>query len=1508
MAVGAQNPPVVNTREFMIASSVPYDGMTLNGLGYNGPPGHMQPFGKFNTPPPPREFRDVIDVEAGKRYRLRLINAGSSFSAHFCVDDHRLTVIASDGADTEPFEVDCVNLAVAERYDVILHANQSPTKNYWVRAATLEFELNHTAYAVLAYSQGPGRDAMPTSFERLAWDEKEIANCFDWGGITDKCHSLTELRRHPLTCYWGYCGAPDQNIVPHDVTVRFTFPAISNFIRFGYNKEPFTGEFVQNELPNLGVPLVHGYDGATTHGPLSDQYTSRGYGGERPLFSDSEETEYFHPSSTEEHFLHGYGREGGTIGWHTNSMVMEVADGEFAELIFNQADRQSHPMHIHGHKLWVMGIGYGSPGDDFMGCIFAHCFQETFDRMDPTHRAKLVDPQHAILKDSVVLPAGGWLVLRFVADNPGWWFVHCHIDIHRSNGFNFMIREGGDLAEVDEARLPSDFPVCDAALAREHVACMCYQDTDSVLDLGARPYYRCSTKATCRHALPSDKGPLSMEVAGVRRRELQRPLRYVVAGSALLVMFLLVFGPTLLSCMCTKKAATAPAGATAAPGGAGARTAATPWEKAGAAAVEEEFQKVTRGMQGALDKLTSAGLSIVWQDLSVVTGSGSTQKKLLSHMYGVVRPGEMMAVMGTSGSGKSTLLDVLAGRQLRGSSYVGEGSVHLGGVDVRDIRWGDLKNLRSYVPQDDVLQHNLSVREALMSSTRLRKPMVRRASNMKDSAASRLVLSNAALKDIGMASIPMLVDSTLKTLKLEHRADTVIARLSGGERRRLMVAMRSIVRQPVMLMDEPTSGLDAQSAMELVQWSKQLSINQQKATIMTIHTPNSALFGLFDKLLLLHRGELIFVGSLPQAAAFFASIDKPTPPLWNPADFYLSLMNEEGRQIGQTYRSSPEFTKRSMECQTSVETDLKANGQATGAEFNAILEEIELSIAKQERSLGGRGSSKKRQQRRRVSFAGEGDGPPKFMRGTMSQPPVDISKVAEETPLPQRQTMRSRSISNIFGLGASTRNEADELNEDERWASSMLDFNGTLELYNTSWFKQVVLLFQREVKQEWPQVINWQSLLLNMTLSCMIGAIWYATGSGRDERAFRETIAFFFYINLYWAFTSMYGAIPSLQPKLALLQLNINEGVHGLGAWCTARWLVDAIFVGLWPSMFCCCAFAFTDIGKDLESIGTMLAVMYANCMAAQSFGLAVAAVIPDLRMAQLVGSFIMQTTAASTGYYTTLPPWLTWYMDVSMPRYTFEGLLRSEFGFLDSYNCPSAEGDAFAGPYLCPVEKLLITDDLKIRGVHFAEVGIVTSPWESAITLVIFAVIFRFTLYLALRWLKMTQWRQASGEVATKRGLARFVAKLKAFLKISSFARISDTNSRASDGRKSGFMGVDVVPTASGGKPGQSAALAAALSKNISSNHLGRSTDRTTDMGERSTAGMGRATGMDTELELETPKQRNRRQSDPLLKEVSGSFGGYEEYSGHSPSTVARPPSLDRMTSESSWAKEPAL
>lgn len=1093
-------------------------------------------------------------------------------------------------------------------------------------ALTLTFTPTPTLARQLAYEGAVGGEVMmPTTWptrngQPLTWDQKEVANCFDWGGITANCHSLTELTRHPDTCYWGYCGAPtDKAWTPHDIAARFTFPQVGNFVRFGYSNAPFTGTFIQNELPNLGVPLVHGYNGSVTGKALSTQYTGRGY-------DENDNVEAPQP------MLHGYGREGGTVGWHTNSMVMEIADGEHAELIFNQPDRQSHPIHVHGHKLWVMGVGYVS--SDPKECTFIHCFKQHFDRMNRDDVAKLVDPNKAILKDSVVLPAGGWLVLRFVADNPGWWFAHCHIDIHRSNGFNFMIREGGDKAEVDPARLPSDFPTCEPMFAKKHYACQCFQDRDAVLDLSPRAYYRCSTKQMCRHSLPADPDG---GVTGVRRREEQRPMRYGLAAAVLAVLVLVIYVPAFASYLEARRKSLA--------------TLASPpinnLVSQYTSEIGKQQEKMQSQMHDAVNTMTSFGgdgLSIVWENVAVTaTGKGGAKVPLLTGMHGCVRPGEMMAVMGTSGSGKSTLLDVLAGRKLRGSAQVSEGQVLLGGTSVDNIRWGALKILRSYVPQQDVLQDNLTPSESLMIHALLRRPRVRRNSvtELKHSSNNGLVLSNAALRDLNASSARKQVKEILATLKLSHRSDTLINQLSGGERRRLMVAMRSIVKQPITLMDEPTSGLDAQSAIELMAWTKSLTLSQRKSTIVTIHSPNSALFELFDKVMLVHRGQLVFGGSLSQAANFFKSIQRFTPVGWGAADYYLSLMDVEGPQIAAAFTNArkPDGTgtaqtaleKWQEEGATTIEDELKSQHSRVDTMNNAI----EEAVAEKQRSGNSRSSipdwvarTSCARQSTVVPGLGRGSPSPHVHPNAPSSPRMGKPISALWAHVSGRE---SRLLSRKSSNKGSIKSDRAENNPGVSSLGMALSMMGLVS-HNTEdvdlilevpgFVAQVRLLFWRDLQQEWTAVFNWQNLLLNGCLSCMIGAIWFQSGSQRDERGFRETIALFFYIDLYWAFTAMYTSIVALGPKLPLLQLNINEGVHSLGSWCVARMFVEVLLVGVWPVLFCTWTFAFADIGPNFAAIVNMLCVMYANVIAAQSFGLAVATLVPNVRLAQIAGAF----------------------------------------------------------------------------------------------------------------------------------------------------------------------------------------------------------------------------------------------------------------------------------------------
>jgi len=132
-----------------------------------------------------------VHVNSGARIRLRLVNAGALYSVRFSVDQHSLMIIASDGADVVPMQVDELVLSAGERFDVILHADQ-PVQSYWVRVKTLE-AFPHEGFAILKY-QGSSNTTPPHT---RPLPDPLILNCVDIGRLGSKCLPVTALQRHP---------------------------------------------------------------------------------------------------------------------------------------------------------------------------------------------------------------------------------------------------------------------------------------------------------------------------------------------------------------------------------------------------------------------------------------------------------------------------------------------------------------------------------------------------------------------------------------------------------------------------------------------------------------------------------------------------------------------------------------------------------------------------------------------------------------------------------------------------------------------------------------------------------------------------------------------------------------------------------------------------------------------------------------------------------------------------------------------------------------------------------------------------------------------------------------------------------------------------------------------------------------------------------------------------------------------------------------------------------------
>lgn len=142
------------------------------------------------------------------------------------------------------------------------------------------------------------------------------------------------------------------------------------------------------------------------------------------------------------------------------------------------------------------------------------------------------------------------------------------------------------------------------------------------------------------------------------------------------------------------------------------------------------------------------------------------------------------------------------------------------------------------------------------------------------------------------------VDLVIEALDLKSCQNTIIGDfmrpgLSGGEKKRCSIACELLSNPSVMMLDEPTSSLDSCTALNLVKLLKEYAIREQKTIIMSIHQPASQIFYLFDKLLLLSRGQMMYFGSIQQVLPFFNHFNYHMQHVsYNPADFLMEISKQ----------------------------------------------------------------------------------------------------------------------------------------------------------------------------------------------------------------------------------------------------------------------------------------------------------------------------------------------------------------------------------------------------------------------------------------------------------------------------------------------------------------------------------------------------------------------------------------------------------------------------------------
>uniref|UniRef100_A0A182RGB5 ATP-binding cassette n=1 Tax=Anopheles funestus TaxID=62324 RepID=A0A182RGB5_ANOFN len=253
-------------------------------------------------------------------------------------------------------------------------------------------------------------------------------------------------------------------------------------------------------------------------------------------------------------------------------------------------------------------------------------------------------------------------------------------------------------------------------------------------------------------------------------------------------------------------------------------------------------------------------VDIQFKDVSycVSLGFRKGQKEILHKVNGKFPGSQLIAIMGPSGAGKSTLLDVLSGYRKTGV----EGAVYVNGR-IRNLN--SFRRMTCYITQVDRLQTLLTVLE-----------------NMRIAADLKLG------PEVSRHEKESIIEDILTVLGLYEHQFTITKRLSGGQRKRLSIALELINNPTIMFLDEPTTGLDSFSCNQVVDLLKQLA-KQGRTIICTIHQPSAKLFQEFDQVYVLSNGECMYQGCTNSLVPFLQSVDMPCPVYHNPADYVIEL-------------------------------------------------------------------------------------------------------------------------------------------------------------------------------------------------------------------------------------------------------------------------------------------------------------------------------------------------------------------------------------------------------------------------------------------------------------------------------------------------------------------------------------------------------------------------------------------------------------------------------------------
>ncbi|GMN24103.1 hypothetical protein TIFTF001_000410 [Ficus carica] len=358
-----------------------------------------------------------LKVKPGKTYLLRLINAALNDDLFFSIANHTLTVVEADAVYVKPFQSNIILIAPGQTTNVLLKTkNHSPNVSFFMLArpystAASGTFANTTVAGVLEYANSPSSKNLPI----LRPSIPPINDTSFAANFSSKFRSLASTKfpaKVPQTVQKRFFFTVGLGTNPCPKNQTCQGPTNSSKFAASVNNVSFT-------MPSVALLQTHFFK--KSNGVFTADFPSS------PLVP-----------------FNYTGTPPNNTNVSNGTKVVVLPFNTSVELVFQGTSilgAESHPLHLHGFNFFVVGQGFGN-----------------YDPNNDPAKFNLVDP---VERNTIGVPSGGWAAIRFLADNPGVWFMHCHFDVHLSWGLKMAwIVQDGKLPNQKLPPPPSDLPKC----------------------------------------------------------------------------------------------------------------------------------------------------------------------------------------------------------------------------------------------------------------------------------------------------------------------------------------------------------------------------------------------------------------------------------------------------------------------------------------------------------------------------------------------------------------------------------------------------------------------------------------------------------------------------------------------------------------------------------------------------------------------------------------------------------------------------------------------------------------------------------------------------------------------------------------------------------------------------------------------------------------------------------------------------------------------------------------